>query len=255
MIRWRFGRWEDGGLPPREATDAWLCPEERRRLEGLRIPKRRDDWLVGRLNAKILVADAIAERYGVRPVPAAVHIDRLPSGAPVVRLLSRPSTPTLPPVLPLALSNSHSCGHALCGVAWLDGLAGGLRPRAIGVDLEWIEPRSDGFVRDFLTPPERAYCEAGEGRERHLRANLAWSAKEAVLKVFERGLSVDTYWLTCSPAPSGDGDSLAAALSCGGEAWAPLRVTCDPRFPTHGLAFHAAWRELDGFVATVAVGV
>jgi hypothetical protein len=33
MIRWRFGRWEDGGFPPREATEAWLCAEERRRLE------------------------------------------------------------------------------------------------------------------------------------------------------------------------------------------------------------------------------
>jgi 4'-phosphopantetheinyl transferase len=255
VIHWRFGGWNDAGLPPRARAEAWLCADERERFLAFKVEKRREDWLIGRVNAKALVADAVAYRYGVRLDGSAIHIARQPSGAPAVRLVGGArSAGTLPDALPMTLSNSHSNGHALCALTWVDGFENRRPLAAVGADLEWVEPRSDGFVADFLTPPERAWWAAAENDRRHERANLVWSAKEAVLKVVQRGLSVDTYWVTCVPAEDSENDWLAAMLTPVDGEWEPLAVSCDGRFPTHGLGFHVVWREIRGFVATIAVG-
>lgn len=255
MIHWRFGGWLDAGLPPRDHARDWLGPAELARLDGFRVAKRRDDWLIGRLNAKALVIDAIDYRYRVRVAPAGIEIARRPSGAPLVEIRDEVAAGVLPRPLPLALSNSHSHGHALCGAVWLDGFELGPPVLSVGVDLEWIESRSDAFVRDFLTAEERAYCDAArDPAERDLRVNLVWSAKEAVLKVVQRGLTVDTWWLSCVPAGDPETDWLGPLLTPVDGEWAPLAVTCDPRFPAHGLQFRVVWREIAGFVATLAVG-
>jgi phosphopantetheinyl transferase len=254
VIHWRFGGWQDAGMPAPDAASAWLCPEEAERLAGFSVPKRRSDWLIGRLNAKLLVVDALRYRYGVRVTPACVHLARLPSGAPTVRVVGDAAR-ELPDPLPASVSNSHSRGHALCGLVWTDGFEASRQIAAIGVDLEWVEPRTDGFVRDFLTEAERDYCAAAGEAERHLRANLVWSAKEAVLKVVQRGLTVDTWWLSCLPAADAENDWLAASITPVDGEWAPLEVTCDPRFPTHGLGFRVLWREVLGFVVTIGVGL
>lgn len=255
MIHWRFGGWHDAGLPARAGAEAWLCDAERERLRSFKVDKRREDWLIGRVTAKALVADIVDQRYGVRVPAPFIHIARQPSGAPWVEVLGGGAPPgRLPASLPLCLSNSHSADHALCGALWTDGFGGGGRVRSIGVDLEWIEPRSDGFVRDFLTRPEQAWVGEVEGSLRHVRANVAWSAKESVLKVVQRGLTVDTWWLTCVPASDVAPGWLPAMLRPADGRWEPLDVTCDGRFPTHGLRFKAVWREIAGFAATVAAG-
>ena len=41
MIHWRFGGWDDAGLPGRAHAEAWLCAEERERFLGFKIEKRR----------------------------------------------------------------------------------------------------------------------------------------------------------------------------------------------------------------------
>ncbi|WP_350310637.1 4'-phosphopantetheinyl transferase family protein [Amycolatopsis sp. RTGN1] len=52
----------------------------------------------------------------------------------------------------------------------------------MGCDLELMEPRSDAFVRTWFTDRERDAVFAAETtRERFLRANLFWSAKESAL--------------------------------------------------------------------------
>lgn len=256
MIHWRFGGWRDEGLPAREDAASWLCAEERERLAGFTVAKRAEDWLVGRLNAKALVVDALAYRYGVRLPPDVIHVWRQPSGAPAVRLIGdRETLRGLPADPPLCLTNSHSHGHALCAAVWLDGFELSAPIRSLGADLEWVEPRSDAFLRDFLTSEERAWCATAAGDARHQIANLVWSAKEAVLKVVQRGLSVDTWWLSCLPAPGPEAHWLPPLLTPIDGEWEPLAVTCDARFPTHGLTFAAMWREIGGFVATIAVGV
>jgi phosphopantetheinyl transferase len=254
VIHWRFGGWHDAGLPGRADADTWLCAEERERFLGFKLEKRREDWLIGRVNAKALVADAVEYRHGVRPHPSTIHIARQPSGAPKVVLLDVPGSGGVPAPLPLCVSNSHSSGHALCGAVWVDGFESRRPVMSLGVDLEWIEPRSEGFVRDFLTGPEQAWVAGADGRTRDERANVTWSAKESVLKVVQRGLTVDTYWLTCVPAVDPESDWLSSMLTPVDGEWDPLEVTCDDRFPTHGMRFRAAWREINGFVATIAAG-
>jgi len=289
VVSWRFGRAGEGGLPPLDQAGAWLTPGERRRAVAFRVPKRRDDWLTGRLNLKALVGDALEARFGERPHPASLLVDRLPSGAPLVRqiaagALEDAASGTGPGPLPLSVSNSHSNGAALAAAVWTDSTdprsqspgPTATLPFAVGADLELVEPRSDGFVRDFLTAEERVYCGRASGRERDLRANLVWSAKEAVLKVLQLGLSADTWWLTCLPeetegrggarhAPATASESnvargevvefpVEARLDPEPASWRRFTVSCDPRLGAQGVAFTGRWREVDGFVATVAVG-
>jgi phosphopantetheinyl transferase len=265
VVFWRFGRAGDTGLPPVDQAGPWLVPEEKRRALAFRVPKRRDDWLTGRLNLKALLADVLEARFHERPRPASLFIDRLPSGAPMVRWTRAGASDAVPGGgpdpgrLPLSVSNSHSQGAALGAALWADALESWGWRAAVGADLEWIEPRSEGFVRDFLTEPERRYCAAG-GDERHLHANLVWSAKEAVLKVLQRGLSADTWWLTCLPGADDSGpDAGPPAVRVIAQPeegrWRPFSVSCDDRLGAAGVEFGGVWRAIDGYVATIAVGI
>ena len=62
----------------------------------------------------------------------------------------------------------------------------------VGCDVEIVEPRSAGFVADFLTPAEQEYVASRPDEDRHAAANLIWSAKESALKVLRTGLRRDT---------------------------------------------------------------
>jgi 4'-phosphopantetheinyl transferase len=254
-VHWRFGRQDADGLPTATQAASWLTPAEQARAQGFTIEKRRNDWLLGRLNLKSLLVDVLAGRFGERLEPRHLFVDRLPSGAPCVRLADeapRVGVHTPGTRLPLSVSNSHSHGHALGAAVWRDE-AQTADMLAIGADLEWVEERSCGFVRDFLPTAEQRYWRDGRGDERHLRANLVWSSKESVLKVLQRGLAADTYWLTCLPArePS---PGAPVALVPDDRAWHPFAIECDERLAPPEALFTGFWREIDGFVATIAVG-
>jgi len=265
-IHWRFTVEGGPGQPALLDAERWLSSDERARLSALRVEKRRRDWLLGRLNAKALLTGLIETATGGRPEPAEIEIARHASGAPFVRLCpdARPTGPYEPGVrLPLVVSNTHSAGHALFAAAWTDRAS----PASftLGVDLEWVEPRSAGFIRDFLTPIERRFCEREDGARRDLRANLVWSAKESVLKAVRRGLTADTYWLTCLPtayAAESEPDLVGSSpwlawsdLEPPDPAWQGLAVgALDPRLGVDGLSFGGLWRTMDGFVATLVVG-
>jgi len=295
VVSWRFGREGEAPLPAIADALAWLSESERARAATFKIAKRRHDWLIGRLNLKALLVELIDVRYGQRCLPAHIVIARLPSGAPAVRLAdAAPDVLSFAPgaALPLCVSNSHSDGVALAAASWVDALDGRTF-FGVGADLERVEPRSDGFVRDFLTPEERRYCAEGRGEGALVRPNLVWSAKEAVLKVLQLGLSADTWWLTCLPddagqaptpstslrvAPSGwsepsrgatarrpPADDAVERAPTGAlspefelrpepETWRRFDVTCDPRLGAGSVRFAGRWRRLGDFVATVAVG-
>jgi phosphopantetheinyl transferase len=269
-VAWRFGRGGEAPLPDLGDAGHWLTRPERERAAAFQVQKRRDDWLVGRLNLKALLVTLVDARCGQPCLPSHIDIVRLPSGAPSVRLSADaprvgPFVPGSP--LPLSVTNSHSHGAALAAAVWVDGMHDRV---AVGADLEWIEPRSEGFIRDFLTRQEQDYC-AEPGRARDVRANLVWSAKEAVRKVLQIGLSADTWWLTCLPddaaarapavvpaldGPPADvsGSRIDVALEPEPGTWRSFEVTCDPRLGAQGISFAGRWRVLDGFAATVAVG-
>lgn len=201
------------------ATDDWLAPAERARQAELRAPGRRADWRLGRWTAKRAVAARLAVA-GSTPAPAAVEVRAAADGAPEVLVGGRPA--------PLAISLSHRAGLAVCMAA----PAGA----ALGCDLELVEPRSDAFVADYLTAPERAAVQAATATDRPLLVTLLWSAKESALKALRAGLRLDTRWVAVEPpAPAGPG------------RWRPLTV----RHPATGRVFPGWWRHDAGRVLTM----
>ena len=142
--------------------DDWLGPDERAVLAGLRFSRRRADWRLGRFAAKRLLRELTG---------AEAQVLAADDGAPEAWANGQR--------LPLRLSLSHRDGRALAAAG----------PGPLGCDLERVEPRSDSFVRDYLTSAEQTWVAGGP---RELRANLVWSAKESALKALRCGLRVDT---------------------------------------------------------------
>jgi 4'-phosphopantetheinyl transferase len=99
-----------------------------------------------------------------------------------------------------------------------------------------VEPRSDAFIRDYLTAREADLVMSHPaGAERHVAANLAWSAKESALKVLRTGLRRDTR-------------SVEIAYGTGKcRGWTELAATVDGRQISPGW-----WQRLGDFVLTVA---
>ena len=149
--------------------DHWLTSGERDVLAGLRFPKRRADWRLGRWTAKAAVG------LWLDVAPASVAVLSGPDGAPAAWIGDAPA--------PVALSLSHRGGRALAVVA----RAG----CTVGCDLELIEPRSGAFVAEWLAPDEQRRAAAAAATDRARLVNAIWTAKEAAAKVRREGLRLD----------------------------------------------------------------
>jgi len=230
-------RWLARGEDAFPAGLSWLTPGEAARAAGLRYTKRRTEYLLRRLAAKHAVAAAL----GLAGDLARIEVRNAPSGAPYVLVDGAPCG--------LEVSISDRAGWAVC----LVGPAAGPAQRedrslrgpqsqadfAVGCDLELVEPRSSGFLRDFLTGPEQRYVAAQPDADaRDAAANLVWSAKESALKVLRTGLRRDTRSVevtvhTVHRGPAG--------------GWAPLSVGS-----VEGVTFPGWWRRDGQFLVTVA---
>lgn len=215
LATWWLARGEDR-LPA--ATD-WLSASERVRAGALRYAKRRTDFLLSRWTLKLAVAKvlgwpddpAVLARIESRPAPG---------GAPRLYLDGQPAD--------RGISLTDRAGCAVCLLA-----AG---PAAIGCDVEIVEPRSNAFVRDYLTRAEQRLTGAA-GPDRDLAANLIWSAKESALKVLGTGLRRDTR--------SVEVELDLAGLSTAERVWSALRVRT-----AEGEFFPGWWRRSGSFVVT-----
>jgi 4'-phosphopantetheinyl transferase len=99
-----------------------------------------------------------------------------------------------------------------------------------------VEPRSEAFVRDYLTVAERRYvAAAADVTARNLAANLVWSAKESGLKVLTTGLRRDTRSVEITATASVN------------DAWSHLTVRT-----VEGHEFLGWWRRFGEFILTVA---
>ena len=193
-----------------DGKNGWLSAREREAAAGLRA-KRLQDWRLGRWTAKAAVAAWLDVDAGRIEILAA------PDGAPEAWVDGRPA--------PLSISLSHRAGRALAVVAGA--------PAAIGCDLELVAPRSDAFVREWLTADEQRRLPGG-GRARDVAANLLWTAKEAAAKVRREGLRLDLR-------------RAAVELGRTGSGWRPLAVAWPEGGTTAGW-----WREGAGWVMTIA---
>jgi 4'-phosphopantetheinyl transferase len=213
LVTWWLARGEDQ-LPP---VGEWLTPAEHRRAAGLRYTKRRNDFLLGRWTVKL----AVTRAFGWPDDPAGlarVEARPAPTGAP------RLYVDGLPAARGLSLTDRAGC--AVCLVAAGTG--------KVGCDVEIVEPRSDSFVRDYLTEAERRVV-ATAGPARDKAANLIWSAKESALKVLETGLRRDTRSVEVT----------VAELDPPKRTWSPLEVRT-----TEGAVFPGWWRQSGVFLVT-----
>ncbi len=203
----------------------WLAAREAERAAAMRFAKRRNDFLIGRWTAK----HAVAHTLGLDATPGALaqievgnrDLARPDGGAPVVLLRGEPA--------PVEISITDRAGWGICAVR-----RGGT---PIGCDLELVEPRSPGFVADYLTTAERAAVEAAGPAEHDRLANLLWSAKESALKVLRTGLRRDTrsVEITLGSEPPEEG-------------WRSLRARVDAT-----TVFSGWWCQHGPFLLTLAV--
>jgi 4'-phosphopantetheinyl transferase len=198
------------------AGDAWLSARERRTAAGLRVPRRRSDWRLGRFTAKAAVGACLSV------APERVEILRAPDGAPEAWVDGGRA--------PVSVSLSHRAGRALAVVAQA--------PAVVGCDLERVEPRSGAFVREWLAPAEHGLLAAHAEADRARLTNLVWTAKEAAAKVRREGLRLDVRSAVVVPAGAGAEDGV----------WRALRV----QWGDGGAPIVGWWRAWEGWVMTIA---
>jgi 4'-phosphopantetheinyl transferase len=197
--------------------DEWLGPEERKVLRGLRFPKRRAEWRLGRFVAK----HAVSSFAGIDDFNR-IQIIGAEDGAPEAWIDGKRADSDI--------SISHRDGLAACVIA------GGTR---VGCDLEAVEPRSSRFVNDFFSTRERMAVEPTGGAHRDRLVALTWSAKESALKVLRVGLRRDTRSVEVEI------DDVEAVET----GWHPLRATVSPE----GQTFRGWWRQ-EGVAVLTIVG-
>ena len=194
----------EGSIP---SGEAWLHDRERERLAAMCFTKRRNEYLVRRLAAKAAVASALGLPEDVVAL-GRIGVLNHPTGAPYVVVDGKAPG--------LEVSLTDRAGWAVCLV--------GRDLGALGVDLEIVEPRSRGFVTDFLTEAEQATvaaCAAAGPDGHDAAANLIWSAKESALKVLRVGLRADTRTVEVELA---DPAQVTPAASGGAGVWSALEV-------------------------------
>ena len=201
LVTWWLARGESQ-LPP---MGEWLTTASGAGLRDSGTPKRRTDFLLGRWTLKLAVARTLGWHDDFAEL-ARIEGRTAPSGAPRLYIDGQPAA--------RGVSLTDRAGCAVCLVA--------ARTAAVGCDVEIVEPRSDAFVRDYLTETELRFVVAA-GPLRNKAANLLWSAKESALKVLGTGLRRDTRSVEVTVAELSPPD--AAGLR---SKSAPPRVPCSP---------------------------
>lgn len=166
----------------------FLTPIELEKLKSLKLEKRRKDWLLGRFTIKSLIQEYFWEVYEKEVSLSNIEIKNFDDGAPYFKLVSETNFQ----VFHRRISNisiSHSHETSLCAISDF----------AVGIDLEFIEKRSNAFIHEFFSDIEVRFMENVSNTLNHLFVNLIWSAKESVLKLFHLGLTVDTRYVICLP--------------------------------------------------------
>ncbi len=143
----------------------WLTENEQQSLNKYTLPKRRNEWLAGRLCAKIAAARWLDTSQPMRY--NTLEIANHESGRPYLQLTEEDSTQPLPDI---SISHSGKYAGAICSSGYC------------GIDIQ--EPN------DTLQRVLEKYCHNYESRLLEKldslgpleRLNLLWSGKEAVRK-------------------------------------------------------------------------
>jgi 4'-phosphopantetheinyl transferase len=201
----------------------WLSPGELERYQSFRFDKRKQDWLSGRWVAKKLIFSLLETENSLSMVD--ITVGNHPAGDPFVTVRGE--------ILNGSLSISHRGEKSAAAFTSIPFTS-------IGIDLELIEEKSEGFIEDYFTEGETKGVMSFEKVEnRDLLASLLWSAKEAMLKAHQIGLRIDTRELELE-IPSGE--------SCVG--WCPIEIL---RCPAEMQPMVLYWKQIDHFLITLAI--
>lgn len=215
-------------VPP---DNAWLAAGERVHLSGLRFPKRRSDWRLGRWTAKQAVAACLNLP---RQTLADIEIRSAQSGAPQVFLQNEAAA--------VSISISHRADVAACAVAPSGAM--------LGCDLELIEPRSAAFLADYFTAEEQELVARAPTADSDRVANLVWSAKESALKALGEGLRLDSRCVVVGLLQNRGHVDFLENPTAGSQAqaggWHSLQVAY-----TDGRVFHGWWQHTGSFLRTM----
>ncbi len=148
----------------------YLSASERAAYDAL-SPRRRRQWLAGRVAAKDAVRAWLQRERGIEAVwPQEFTVVNDEAGAP--RLRANVST-TLPQGLQVSLAHKGNLAVAIVG------------EQAVGIDLERIEPREPGFLDMAFSPSELALLAGADADAEYTRG---WVAKEVAAKAAGTGL-------------------------------------------------------------------
>ena len=218
----------DGSIPA-----GLLSQPEQTRLAALKSDKRRSDWLLGRWTAKHLLQAYVEQHTNTRLPLDAITVANDSNGAPFASI-----TADIRLDNPPELSISHSNDWAFCALSPDNQVQ-------IGADIELIEPRSWRFVEDYFTAEEIERVLAAPAEYHDTLITAIWSAKEAVLKALQLGLTVSTRQVICLPEQN--------HLETN---WFTIDVDCNPnllRYKNEQLfQITGWWRVMDNYVLTLA---
>ncbi|MFQ5490431.1 MAG: polyketide synthase dehydratase domain-containing protein [Phycisphaerae bacterium] len=134
----------------------------------------RTAWILGRVAAKDAVRTWVKRRCGLVLYPADVEVHNDQAGQPIVGgyWLDQVGRPPH-----LSISHKNTLSIALAD------------DQPVGIDLEWVESRDDGFRALAFAESERALLESLNGRDPDEWYTRAWCGKEAAGKAMGTGLA------------------------------------------------------------------
>ncbi|MFG2317657.1 MULTISPECIES: 4'-phosphopantetheinyl transferase family protein [Streptomyces] len=150
----------------------YLTPAETEQAAALRVPRRRVEWLAGRLALKHAVSAHGRRHWDLAREPRTVEVRAVTGGLQAGR-------PVVDAPVEVGLTHSGDFAVAVCG------------PHAVGVDLEHDRPMPPTLARVLDEECDPKAPSADARRLAAMPAMLRWTCKEAVLKYYGFGLRVD----------------------------------------------------------------
>lgn len=141
-------------------AEDFLTPYELKQYQQFTVEKRAKEWLAGRYAAKKLATD-----FFTFPMTR-MQVKNAKNGMPVLQVEGGNH---------LTISITHSGDYAAAAIALADDL--------IGVDVEKVEDRAEGWAKEYFTEKELAVNTPAFLTE-------LWAKKEAILKLLQIGLTI-----------------------------------------------------------------
>ena len=153
-------------LPPANEV---LSEREQAFYTTLKLPKRKTEWLGGRVALKKVVSS-----FMHLPIKKIEILPQEDSGKPQLLLSGEKST------LPFSITHSH--GYAVAAIT--------STAKYIGIDLEKVVHRIDAWKQNFFHSTELT-------AETDQFLTSLWTQKEAVVKLLGTGLAINSFDVRC----------------------------------------------------------